>query len=154
MPTIHVERTISAPIDAVFEAISDHERYAEFPGIKFAEITREGGSERNGLGALRRIRTFGVTFVEEIVRFERPARMDYVIREVNVPMVHESGTMELEETDAGTKVVWISTYHVTTPVVGGLLGAITARVTTIGFGRLLAGVERRLAREPVAAQPA
>ena len=79
--------------------------------------------------------------------------MDYVIREVNVPMVHESGTMELEarrRRHDGRS----STYHVTTPVVGGLLGAITARVTTIGFGRLLAGVERRLAREPVAAQPA
>ncbi len=155
MATIHVERVIPAPIDAVFEAISDHERYAEFTGIKSAELLEEGNTERNGLGALRRIRSsMGITFVEEIVRFERPARMDYLIRDVNIPLAHESGTMQLEATGGGTKVTWISTFRVTIPVVGGLLGALAARITSFGFRRVLGDIERRLAREPATALPA
>ena len=86
MATVNVERTIPAPIEAVFDVISDHAGYSRFPGIQSSELVREGEAEPNGLGALRRIRSRPLRFEEEITRFERPSRMDYLIVDVNAPI--------------------------------------------------------------------
>jgi uncharacterized protein YndB with AHSA1/START domain len=148
MATVHIEKTIAAPPDRVFDLISDHAAYSRFPGIQSSELVREGETERNGLGALRRIRSRPLRFVEEITGFDRPTRMDYLIREVNAPMRHDGGSMVLTERDGDTHVDWTSTWHFTVPLIGGLLGAISVWVVGRGFRRVLDEVER-LAVEPV-----
>jgi uncharacterized protein YndB with AHSA1/START domain len=145
MRTAHVQRTIPAPIEDVFEAISDHEGYSRFRIIQRSELLREGKEERNGLGALRRVTSRPLHFEEEVTAFERPARMDYLIRKVNAPFAHEGGTMLLTETPAGTQVDWKSTFAFTIPVVGGLLTRAMIPIVNIGFASALRDVERLLA---------
>ena len=150
MATIRIEKTIPAPIERVFDVISDHAGYSRFPGIQSSELVREGETEPNGLGALRRIRSRPLTFEEEVTRFERPTRMDYLILDVNAPIRHEGGSMVLSEEGTGTRVVWTSTFEYTVPVIGGTLGAITVPYISRRFRRVLGEVERLA----VAAEPA
>ena len=148
MSTIRVEKTLAAPIDRVFEVISDHAGYSRFPGIKASELISEGEEERNGVGALRRIHGGPLRFVEEVTRFERPTRMDYLIREVNAPMKHQGGSMVLAEQGANTQIVWTSTFDFTVPVIGHPMGALAAAFTSRGFRKVLDEVEKIAAAEP------
>ena len=71
MPTIRVEQVVDAPRDALFAVLTDHEGYGRFSGVKKCELIRTGRTERNGLGALRRVHLGGPTVLdEEIVRGE------------------------------------------------------------------------------------
>jgi uncharacterized protein YndB with AHSA1/START domain len=147
--TVRVEKTIAAPIERVFELISDHAGYSRFPGIQHSELLREGDEERNGVGAVRRVHSRPLRFEEEVTRFERPSRMDYLIREVNAPIRHLGGSMVLEERGSGTHVVWTSSFEYTLRRGGGLLDAVAVPVVSRGFRRVLDEVER-LAAVPTA----
>ena len=143
MATIEIERTLAAPIEGVFEVISDHAAYTRFPGVTGAKLLREGDSEPNGLGAVREITLAGrIRFAERITAFERPVRMDYLIMEVNVPLDHEGGSITLAPAAGGTTVVWRSTFTTPVPLVGRPLGAVMARVFRRGFNNLLSETER------------
>lgn len=150
MRTAHVQRTIPAPIDAVFEAISDHARYSRFRGIQRSELLREGSPDPNGLGALRRIHSRPLRFDEEITVFEPPARMDYVIREVNFPFAHEGGSMVLDERPGGTHVDWTSTFGFPIRGLGTPLLLAMVPVANFAFASILRDVDRLLAASPSA----
>ena len=142
MSTIDLDKTLAAAIDDVFELLSDHAGYTRFRGFSTAELVREGTEERNGVGALRRLVVRPLRFEEEITAFDRPTRMDYVIRKVNIPLRHDGGTIALSPAASGTRVQWRSTFTVPIPVVGGALGAILAVSIRRGFVRLLDDVDR------------
>ena len=74
---IHIERRMSAPIDRVFEAITDHAGMSKW--IDGATITVEepGDPSPNGLGALRRISWRGISIWERVVAWEAPTTMHY-----------------------------------------------------------------------------
>jgi uncharacterized protein YndB with AHSA1/START domain len=153
MPTVEVERLIAAPIEQVFDLLTDHANMKQFPGISASELAREGQPDVNGLGALRKITFRPIRFEEEITAYERPSRMDYLIRKVNLPVHHEGGTMRFEATEGGTKVTWRSTFHGTTPAVGGLVAGAAAPVVRRGFTNILKDAERRLTGASASPQP-
>jgi uncharacterized protein YndB with AHSA1/START domain len=136
--TTRVERTIDAPIDQVFDLVTDHANYSQFAGIQASELVREGTSERNGVGALRRITSRPIKFEEEVTAFERPTRMEYRIVKVNAPIKHRGGSMVLEEVDGGTHIVWTSTSKIPVPGLGALAGPVIAR----GFNAVLDSLEQ------------
>jgi uncharacterized protein YndB with AHSA1/START domain len=146
MRTVRVERTIGAPIERVFELLSDHAGYGRFRGITRAELVREGKPPPNGLGAVRKVDVGPIHFKEEITAFESPARMDYLIVEVNLPLEHEGGSIRLEQIPEGTRAVWTSTFGMRVPVVGGLAAAVVGPALGRGFRRVLGDVDRMLAR--------
>lgn len=145
MQTITVTRTLKAPIDKVFELLSDHANYKNFGGLKDSRLTREGKTEKNGVGALRLIDAGPLWFEEEITVFERPTRMDYVIRRSRPPIDHEGGSIRLKQTAAGTEVVWTSTLRFRIPLIGNLLTKLAAPQLGKSFGGMLKSVERKLA---------
>jgi hypothetical protein len=147
MPGVEITRTLEVPIESLFDVISDHAGYSRFRGIQHSEIVRAGEPEPNGLGALRRIHSRPLRFEEEITHFERPVRMDYVIRDVNVPMVHEGGSIRLESRGASmTHVHWVSRWRFTTPL-WRVLGIASSPYINLGFGRMLDDAAR-IASEP------
>jgi len=144
METINIKRTIPAPIDQVFELLSNHAGYSDFPGVKEAKLLQEGRSEPNGLGAIRRIGLGAVWFEEDITAFERPTRMDYRIKRSRPPIDHEGGSIQLRETDAGTEVTWTSTFRVKIPLLGRFLTPGAARMGEKAFGGMLKAVDKKL----------
>jgi len=144
MRTVRVEKSISAPPEAVFEMLTDHAGYVRFRGVKSAERFRDGEPDPNGVGAMRRIGIPPVTFEEEITGFDRPHRMDYVIRKANFPFEHEGGSIEVTGDERSAHVVWTSTFAVATRFASGPATALAAAAVRTGFSRMLADVDARL----------
>jgi uncharacterized protein YndB with AHSA1/START domain len=144
MRSIVVTRTIPGPPEPIFELLTDHANYERFPGITASELLREGDPAPNGVGAVRRIKSTPLRFDEEITAYERPARLDYLIVDLNVPFEHRGGSIRLTPDGDGTHVDWRSSYSVPTPLIGGLQEVIWKPLLTRGFRRVLEDVERRL----------
>lgn len=144
MKTVTVRRTIKAPIEQVFDLISDNTRLNEFPGVTGGKRTREGSPEKNGVGAMRELRLGGAWFQEEITAYERPSRVDYIIRKSKPALHHRGGSIRLKPVEGGTSVVWTSTFRLAIPLIGGLLTLLLIPPTEKAFGRILAAVEQKL----------
>lgn len=144
MRTVQVERTVPAPIEQAFDLVTDHANYSRFRSIQHSELVRQGELEPNGVGALRRVHSWPLRFEEEITAFERPTRMDYLIRKVNVPINHQGGSMLLEERDGATQITWTSTFEFTPRVIGGLMTAVAVSVVSYSFRSVLRDAERLL----------
>jgi len=142
MRTVTVRRTIAASIERVFDWITDAANYRQVPGVFRAEVTRAGAD--GGVGTVREVTTAALKLTEEIVGYDRPVRMDYLIRSSIPPLRHESGSMRLRTTEDGTEVTWISTFEVGTPVLSGALTRAFAPAVAFGFRTVLWTAEREL----------
>jgi uncharacterized protein YndB with AHSA1/START domain len=99
-------RTSTAPIETVFEAMTDHCRISEYMRIcRRSTLDREGTPAPNGVGAIRRLETIGAPFVEEIIEYQRPTRYAYKMIS-GMPTRDHVGTVELREAGTGTEISW------------------------------------------------
>ena len=136
---IRVERTIGGSIDRVFEMLSDHEGYTRFPGVTEACLLEEGRHEKNGEGALRKLSGEKGFFIERITRFERPARMDYLVTSSKpIELRHDRGEITLEQQGNETRVTWISEGHAKVPILGTVFfDRVIQRQGSAAFGAML-----------------
>lgn len=146
MKTIKVRHTFDAPIQAVFDAYTDHGSWSRVPLIRSAIVTRPGDLEPNGLGAIREVHTGLTWFREEITHFERPYRMDYLVLQSRPRIQHEGGRVDFSETDQGTLVVWTSVFAMKVPVVGRAAEALTAGVGRRAFLLILKQIDKATVR--------
>ena len=150
MYEVQIAIQIRAPIEVVFEAVVDHERFFQGPDQEFCRLAREGRVERNGLGAVREIGSNGLVFREEIIGFERPTRCEYVVRSLvtragrRVPMRHDGGWIQLTERDGATEVDWHSRFEIALPLFAWLVEQVAGRKSRGAFRRLLEQVRDRL----------
>lgn len=148
MRTARAERIIPAPVEEVFDVVTDHAGYDRFRDITRSELVKEGDPPPNGTGAFRRLNVGRLLrFKEQITAFERPSRMDYLIVEVNAPIKHQGASIRLSETDGGARVEWTSTLQVPMPIVGGIQERLWSLAVARGFRRMLEDVERILVRD-------
>lgn len=99
-------RTSTAPIEAVFDVMTDHRGIAGYMrACRRSTLDREGTPAPNGVGAIRRLVVIGPPFVEEIIEYERPTRYAYKMLS-GAPTRNHIGTVQLRETGTGTEVSW------------------------------------------------
>ena len=152
MYEIRVTERIQAARERVFDAIADHEYFFRGPDFEYCRVTVEGEEDRNGLGAVREISVNGLIFTEEIVRFERPSRLDYIVRTLvrasgkAVPLRHQGGQMQLTESGDGTEIEWVSRFEVTVSLLGWLIERLVGPRTARGFSALLFQAKSELER--------
>lgn len=130
-----LKRTTSAPIEAVFDSLTDHRGIANY--VKLARrstLDREGVPAPNGLGAVRRIEAIGPAFVEEIIDYERPHRYAYKML-AGAPVREHVGTVTLRPSGNGTEVSWHLRSQPKIPGLDWLLTPVMKRV----IGELLNG---------------
>lgn len=152
MYEIRVTESIQAARERVFDALADYEHFFHGPGFEYCRVTVEGEEDRNGLGAVREISVNGLIFTEEIVRFERPSRLDYIVRTLvrasgkPVPLRHQGGQMQLTESADGTEIEWVSRFEVTVSLLGRLIERFVGPRTARGFSALLSQTKSELER--------
>lgn len=144
MAEIRISAYIHAPREDVFAYVSDHERFLQGGAIKSCRVTKPGAGDRNGLGALREVLGRGIRFVEEVTHFEPPARYDYLIRECNLPIDHEGGSLRLIERGDGTEIEWVTRFTIPVPLLGKALAQISVLQLTDQFNKLLLRTKRDL----------
>ena len=144
MEAIHVRFRIDATVEAVFDAVSDHERFLS-NARTHTTILRAGEPDRNGKGCLRAVRAKPLMrFVEEITAYERPSSFDYMVRECTLPLRHHGGRLTFTPEGDGTVIDWTTRFEIPVPILGGLLAAVAKRTLTRAFNDFLNGAKARL----------
>lgn len=122
--------TVKASVDQVWATLAHHEGMASWgPGMKVS-LDKAGTTERDGVGAVRRIKAPGPApaIVEEITRFDAGRVLGY--RALGgVPFRNYSGEVVLSPAGGGTRIEWTLTADQRLPVVEQV--ALKAVVTTL-----------------------
>jgi uncharacterized protein YndB with AHSA1/START domain len=127
--TVTATAEVPKPPAHVWSVLSDHEGMSSWgPGLKVT-LVEEGSTERNGLGAVRRIDAAGPapSIVEEVVVFEPDTAFGYRAKS-GVPFKNYSGLVTLTPVGAGTRVDYAITIDPRVPLVEKGAAALVARV--------------------------
>jgi uncharacterized protein YndB with AHSA1/START domain len=147
MRTVDLERTIQAPIDDVFEWLTDATNFQRAPLIiRRVTLVRPGNIAEHGVGAVRLLVTPLLRITEEIVEYEPPYRMRYRVLHSVPPLRYQAGCMTFEATDSGTHVRWHSEFEVGASVFGAAMTLVFVPFLRWGNNLLLDTAERELRR--------
>ena len=110
--------TVAAPIETVWDALSNHVGIGRWaPGLTVT-MDRLGTADPNGVGAVRRIASPGPgpDIVEEVVTFEPPRLLGYKALS-GTPFPGYTGEVRLTEAGAGTRISYTVSSTATFPLV-------------------------------------
>jgi len=142
MVHLHVERTIAAPQQAVFDWLADPANLASSPlVIKAAYAADRPGP---GAGAVRVVTGVGAWFREEITSYDAPRSYSYLILKSFPPLNHDGGTLTFTPHGNTTHVDWVSSYTHSALAGGKALEAATSRLLSSNFATILAKCAKAL----------
>ncbi|MGB8386471.1 SRPBCC family protein [Mycobacterium sp.] len=142
MVEIHVERTIAAPVDQVFDWLADPANLATAPLALWARYAKD--SPGAGAGAVREVIGVGTWFREEITAYDRPRGYSYLIVRSFPPFDHEGGTLTFTASGDGTHVDWLTHYTHPARAGGKLMEAVSYRLLRSSFSAILAACAQEL----------
>jgi uncharacterized protein YndB with AHSA1/START domain len=135
MVEIHLERTIDAPVEQVFDWLADPPNLAAAPLALRGRYAKD--SRGLGAGAVREVIAVGTWFREEITAYDRPRSYSYLIVRSFPPFNHEGGTLTFTPSGDSTRVDWQSSYTHPARAGGKLLEAVTYRMLRWSFRSIL-----------------
>ena len=119
----------SQDINTIWLAYTDHSRWSEWTSIPKSSIHREGNTEKNGVGAVRKLGPGGpFDAYEEITVFEANKRMEYKVTKGPLPFIDHQGVVVFTEENGGTRIRWHCTYKTRFSFVGAMMKKITQYV--------------------------
>lgn len=146
MASFTFTREIGAPPETVFEVLTDHAGYSKLTPLRKSELEREGETDVNGVGAIRKLTVVGPPMREEVLAYEVPSRFSYTVLS-GLPVRDHVGTVELSDDGGRTKMVYAVRTQPTLPVVGF---AVVAAIKQAIKG-LIDGVAKESERRATAA---
>jgi uncharacterized protein YndB with AHSA1/START domain len=147
MVEIHIEQTIAAPVEKVFDWMADPANLAAAPLALKAGWAK--GSSGPGAGAVRAVTGVGMSFREEITAYDRPHSYSYLIVRSFPPFDHEGGTLTFSPSGNGTRIDWLTNYTHPARAGGKLLEAVSSRLLRSSFLAIIAACAKTLERQPV-----
>jgi ribosome-associated toxin RatA of RatAB toxin-antitoxin module len=125
---VHVSVLIKQPLEQVFAKVSNHRKFLSGGGLA-CHLIKKGAPDKNGLGAVRTVRSAKYTFTEQITAFVENESFDYLITDIKpkLNLVHHNGWLEFAQEGQHTRVDWHTHFTITTPIVGRLIGKLFAR---------------------------
>ncbi len=142
MVTLHVERTIAAPPERVFDWLADPANLTAAPLALRAGFAK--GSSEPGVGAMREVTGVGMRFREECTAYDAPKSYSYRIVRSFPVFDHEGGTLTFTPSGDGTHVDWVTTYTHPVRAGGKVMEAVTSRLLRSSFLAVLAGCAKAL----------
>lgn len=138
---IQIRKHIRAPLHEVFEFFADHHRFVSLFGARCTVIQNGPADEPNGLGSVRRVGPGPLALDEEIVHFERPTRIDYMIVRGG-PLKNHRGSIRFTETADGTDVDYVIRFDSRLPGLGGVFVHGLQKIWSLQAPKALAVLER------------
>ena len=135
MVEIHLERTIDAPVERVFDWLADPPNLAAAPLALRGRYAKD--SRGPGAGAVREVIAVGTWFREEITAYDRPRSYSYLIVRSFPPFNHEGGTLTFTPSGDSTRVDWLSNYTHPAWAGGKVLEAVTYPLLRSSFRSIL-----------------
>jgi uncharacterized protein YndB with AHSA1/START domain len=133
--TVVVSRRVDAPVEVVWSLVAEARRWKEWGAFTVAELEREGDPAPDGVGAVRRFGFPMYASREEVVAFEPPTHLGYVMLQ-GLPVPGYRSDVTLTAVDGGgTELRWASSFDARpwdawlwAAVLDGLLHDFTRRV--------------------------
>jgi hypothetical protein len=142
MVHLHVERTIAASPERVFDWLADPVNLATAP------LIRKGGFAKGwtapSVGALRVASGVGTRFLEEFEAYDPPRSYTYRIIRSFPAFDHEGGTITVTPSGDGAHVDWVTTYTHPIRAGGRVMEAVSAPLLRSNFRAILAGCAKAL----------
>ena len=127
-----VEARSNAPVADVWSLLGEARRWKEWSFLDRSDLERSGSPDPDGVGAIRRFTRFGVGSREEVVVFEPPHHLGYVILS-GFPVRNYRSDIVLspdETAGTGTHLSWSGTFDVKVPGTGRVLEFVLQRMIT------------------------
>jgi hypothetical protein len=144
--SFEVTATSTAPLEALWPLVGEAARWKEWSFLTQSGLEREGDPAPDGVGAIRRFTNLGVGSREEVVVWEPPHHLGYVILS-GFPVRNYRGDVVLAVEDGATRLTWSSSFDTKIPGTGRLMHEVLRLVVR----RFVAGVVR--AAEATEASP-
>jgi hypothetical protein len=104
----HVVRISRAPLEAVWDVVSDHAGWSTWTSLPRSVVQRPGTDHPDGVGAVRAFPAGPWTTVEEVTAFQPPDLMSYRLV-AGLPGVRRyESTVRLAHHGEGTRIEWSS----------------------------------------------
>ena len=142
MVRIHLERTIGASQERVFDWLADPVSLRAAPLVLRARFAKAWSTPE--VGALREVTGLGMWFREEMTAYDAPRSYSYLIVKSFPPFVHDGGTLTFTPSGDGTHVDWVTEYTHPGAAGGKLLEAVSAPLLRWSFNAILAGCAKAL----------
>lgn len=126
-----------APPERVWALLADGARWDTWARMHESKLLKQGDGERDGIGAIRRFRTFKLVTREEVIAFEPPHRLAYRLLS-GMPVRDYRADVELVGAAGGTDITWSAIFLPGRPRTGPLLRVWVATI--------LRSYSRRLAK--------
>ena len=142
MVQLHVERTIAASPERVFDWLADPANLTASPLVLKARWAK--GSSDPGVGALREVTGFGTWLREEITAYDAPRSYSYRIIRSFPAFDHAGATLTFTPSGDGTHVDWVATGTIPARAGGKVMEAVSSRLLRSSFLATLAGCAKAL----------
>jgi uncharacterized protein YndB with AHSA1/START domain len=138
MTTYEVSAVSAAPPETVFDVLADGAGWSTWAGAMVVRSwwEREGDPPPGGVGAIRALGLRRLGSREEIVAYERPTHLAYVILS-GLPVKRYRADVRLTPQAGGTRITWHGVFVPKIPGTGPLLRAFLV-LAVGGFARRLA----------------
>jgi Polyketide cyclase / dehydrase and lipid transport len=133
----------AAPIDVVWPLVGEAARWREWSWITKTSLLRHGHPDPDGVGALRRFALGPGGSKEEVVAFDPPSHLGYVVVK-GLPVRHYRADVDLRPDGTGTVVTWRGSFDEIIPGTGPALRLVLARMTR-GFAVRVSRYAERVA---------
>jgi polyketide cyclase/dehydrase/lipid transport protein len=136
---IEVVQDFNVPVDRLFEFMAEHENLSQVLPARIKRL-RDGNTERNGVGSVRRMFMGGLMPLdEEVTAVEDNALIRYRVTSKG-PIRNHQGTQRFSARDGGSRLSWSIAFD---PVVPGT-GKVIASGLELGLRRGLRSAARKL----------
>ena len=124
---VNVTHTYKSDPKTVFDALSEHENLGPVFGAKITR-TRDGDSDRNGVGSSRELKIGPLPpLTETVVVWEPNTHIEYQITKGGFPLKDHYGVQRLTPTaDGGTKLDYTIAFNTVIP---GMAGVVAKQLT-------------------------
>lgn len=138
---VHAAARSSAPVEEVWAVLADARRWREWTPLRTTELEREGSPPPDGVGALRRFGVGPIATREEVVEFDPPHRLVYVLVS-GLPIDGYRAEVTLTEWNGGAEIAWRARFEPRIPGTGAFFRLFLTRV----LGDLATRLARRAER--------
>ncbi|WP_024802101.1 SRPBCC family protein [Nocardia sp. BMG51109] len=144
MRTVDLERTIQAPVDDVFDWLTDATNFQRAIWVRRVTLVRPGNVAEHGVGAVRLIVTPLLRVTEEIVEYDPPRTLGYRRLTAFPPLHSQDGRLSFDEVEDGTRVRWHAQFGVAAPFFDDMYTMALAPLVVLGIRSVLATAAREL----------
>jgi uncharacterized protein YndB with AHSA1/START domain len=143
MGQIHVERTIVASPERVFDWLLDPANLTVSPLFRKARWAKD--SSGPAVGAVREVTGIGFWAHEQITAYDAPRSYSYLAVRSFPPSQHRGGTLTCTPSGDGTHVDWVSGYTLPARSGGKVMEVVTLPLMrSLTFRAILAGCAKAL----------